>query len=318
VTTPSFTVNQACASGLKSILLAAQSIALGSADVVVAGGMESMSNTPYMLPTARWGARLGHAPLIDLQYRDGFLCPLCGDMMGRTAERLAEQYEIGRREQDEYAVESQRRAQQARREGWFEREIVPVDLPGRRGPTTLSTDEHARDDVTLEDLARLRPVFKDDGTVHPGNSSGITDGAAAVVVMSAPAAAKYGAPVQGRLLAASQAGVDPAIMGIGPVPAVRELLERTGIDLADIDLIELNEAFAAQVIAVQRDLGLDLRRTNVGGGAIALGHPIGCTGTRIVVTLLHALERLGLRSGLATLCVSGGMGTSLLLERSSS
>lgn len=315
VQAPAYTVNQACASGLKSIMLAAQSIALGTADVVVAGGMESMSNTPYLLPAARWGARLGDTPLLDGMYKDGFMCPLSGDLMGRTAERLAEQYEIDRHEQDRYALRSQQRAQQAREAGRFDDEIIAVEVVGRRGTVVVRRDEHPRDDLTVEALARLRPVFKENGTVHPGNSSGITDGAAAVVVLSERAARRYGVSGQGRVLAATEAGVDPAVMGIGPVPAVRELLTGTGLTIADLDLVELNEAFAAQVIAVDRDLGFDHDRLNVNGGAIALGHPIGCTGTRMVVTLLHELARRDATSGLATLCVSGGMGTALLLER---
>ena len=315
VTTPAFTVNQACASGMKSIILGAQSIALGVSDVVIAGGMESMSNTPYLLPTARWGARLGHAQLLDGQFQDGFMCPLCGDLMGRTAERLAERYEISRSEQDEYAARSQQRAQAAWSIGAFDAEIVPLEVQDKRDTTVVSRDEHPRADVTPESLARLKPVFKKDGTVHPGNSSGVTDGAAALVLVSEDAATKHGLEPEGRLLAATQAGVDPAVMGIGPVPAVRELLERTQLSLDDIDRVELNEAFAAQVLAVDRDLGFDHARLNSDGGAISLGHPIGCTGARIVVTLLHALRRRDERRGLATLCVSGGMGTSLLVDR---
>ncbi len=315
VTTPAFTVNQACASGMKSIILGAQSIALGVSDVVIAGGMESMSNTPYLLPTARWGARLGHAQLLDGQFQDGFMCPLCGDLMGRTAERLAERYEISRSEQDEYAARSQQRAQAAWSTGAFDAEIVPLEVQDKRDTTVVSRDEHPRADVTPESLARLKPVFKKDGTVHPGNSSGVTDGAAALVLVSEDAATKHGLEPEGRLLAATQAGVDPAVMGIGPVPAVRELLERTQLSLDDIDRVELNEAFAAQVLAVDRDLGFDHARLNSDGGAISLGHPIGCTGARIVVTLLHALRRRDERRGLATLCVSGGMGTSLLVDR---
>ena len=315
VTTPAFTVNQACASGMKSIILAAQSIALGTADVVIAGGMESMSNTPYLLPTARWGARLGHTRLLDGQFQDGFMCPLCGDLMGLTAERLAKRYGISRREQDQYAVRSQQRAQAARAAGDFDAEIAPIEVPGKQGTELVERDEHPRDDVTVESLARLKPVFKKDGTVHPGNSSGVTDGAAALVLISDSAASKYHVEPEGRLLAATQAGVDPAVMGIGPVPAVRALLEQTEMSLADIDQVELNEAFAAQVLAVDRDLGFDHARLNSNGGAISLGHPIGCTGVRIVVTLLHALRRRDEQFGLATLCVSGGMGTSLLVER---
>ena len=313
---PAFTVNQACASGLKAIILAAQTVALGGADVMLAGGMESMSNTPYLLTGARWGYRLGHDQVVDGQYRDGFLCPLCGDLMGRTAERLAERYDISREEQDAYAVETQHRAQAARAGGVFEAEIVPVDVPQRKGDSQLiATDEHPRDDVTMEQLAKLRAVFKDGGTVHPGNSSGVTDGGAALIVLSEEAAERLDVTPMARLVAATQAGVDPAIMGIGPVPAMRQLMSGLDIDLADIDLIELNEAFAAQVIAVDRDLHLDRDKLNVNGGAIALGHPIGCTGTRIVVTLVHEMERRSAARGVATLCVSGGMGTSLLVER---
>ena len=315
-TAPAFTVNQACASGLKAVILAAQSVALGAADVVLAGGTESMSNTPYLLTGARWGYRLGNAEVVDGQYRDGFLCPLCGDLMGRTAERLAERYEIGREEQDRYAVLTQRRAQAARQEGRFAAEIVPVEVAGGKdGPQEVAVDEQPRDDVTLEQLGRLPPVFKEGGTVHAGNSSGVTDGGAAIIVLSEVKAEELGVAPMARIVAATQAGVDPAVMGIGPVPALRELMEGTDLSIADLDLVELNEAFAAQVLAVDRELGFDHQRLNVNGGAIALGHPIGCSGTRIVVTLLHEMARRDAERGVATLCVSGGMGTSLLVER---
>ncbi len=315
VEVPAFTVNQACASGMKSIILGAQSLRLGMADAVVCGGMESMSNTPYILPSARWGARLGHTDLVDGMYKDGFLCPLCGDLMGRTAERLAERYKIDRERQDGYAVESQRRAAAATAAGDFAAETCSVEVPGRKGPSTVDADEHLRPGANMESMAKLKPVFKDGGTVHPGNSSGITDGAAALVVVSERAVEKHGLEPQARILAATEAGVDPAVMGIGPVPAVRAMLEGLDMKVDDIDLIELNEAFAVQVLAVCDELGIDLAKTNVNGGAIALGHPIGCTGARIVVTLIHALQQRSARLGLATLCVSGGMGTSLLLER---
>jgi acetyl-CoA C-acetyltransferase len=315
VEAPAFTVNQACASGLKSIILGAQNLRLGVADAVVCGGMESMSNTPYLVPSARWGARLGHADLVDGMYQDGFLCPLSGDLMGRTAERLAEQYEISRQRQDELAVESQRRAAAAAEAGAFDKEMIAVEVAGRRGPVLVEADEHIRPDASIESMAKLKPVFKDGGTVHPGNSSGITDGAAAMLLVTESFAESHGLQPEARLLAADEAGVDPAIMGIGPVPAVRQLLAGTGLQLGDIDLIELNEAFAAQVLAVCDDLDIDRAVLNVNGGAIALGHPIGCTGARIVVTLVHALHRRDLDTGLATLCVSGGMGTGLLLER---
>jgi acetyl-CoA C-acetyltransferase len=278
--------------------------------------MESMSNTPYMLPEARWGYRMGNAKLVDGMYKDGFICPLCGEVMGRTAENLAEKYDISRAEQDEYAMRTQHRAQAAREAGRFDHELVGVEVPQRKGDSILvDVDEHPRDDVTLEQLAKLPTVFKEDGTVHAGNASGVTDGAASIIVMSEEAARSQGIDPIGRVVAATQAGVDPSIMGIGPVPATRELLAELDIGLEDIDLIELNEAFAAQVLAVDRELQLDHQRLNVNGGAVALGHPIGCTGTRILVTLLHEMARRDASRGLATLCVSGGMGTSLLVER---
>jgi acetyl-CoA C-acetyltransferase len=307
-TVPAFTVNQACASGLIAIILAWQQVALGDADVVLAGGTESMSNTPYLLPRARWGYRLGHGELIDGMYRDGFLCPLCGELMGATAETLAERYGIPREEQDRYAVESQDRYRRAREAGAFDAEIVPI-------PGVLERDEHPREGVTIEKMAMLPPVFRENGTVHAGNSSGITDGAAAVIVASERAVEAHDLEPFARLVDWTNVGVAPAIMGIGPVPAVRTLLERQELALSDIDRIELNEAFAAQVLAVGRDLDLDWDRVNVHGGAIALGHPIGATGARIMVTLLHELNRSESRLGIATLCVSGGMGTTLLVER---
>lgn len=314
-TVPAFTVNKACGSGLKSIILAYQAILLGDAEIVLAGGMESMSNVPYFLPKARWGYRLGHAELVDGMYRDGFLCPLCGQVMGETAENLAEQYRISRDEQDRYTVGSQRRCEQARKSGRFKDEIVPVETTDGKGRTTkVEADEHPRDNVTLEDLAKLKPVFRPGGTVHAGNSSGITDGAAAVVVISEQQAKRLKVKPQAKIIAYASAGVDPAVMGLGPVPAVKKLLEKTKLSLADIDLVELNEAFAAQVLACQRELGFDLSKVNVNGGAIALGHPIGCSGTRIVVTLVHEMQKRQARRGLATLCISGGMGLALLVE----
>lgn len=307
-TAPAFTVNQACASGLVAILLAWQQIALGDAEIVLAGGTESMSNTPYLLPRARWGYRLGHGELVDAMYRDGFLCPLCGELMGATAETLADLYQIPRDEQDRYAVESQRRYQAAREDGIFDDEVAPF-------PGVLERDEHPREGVTLEKMAKLPPVFRENGTVHAGNASGITDGAAAVVVASEEAVERHGLEPFARCVDWTNVGVDPAIMGIGPVPSVRTILERQETTLDEIGRIELNEAFAAQVLAVGRDLDLDWERVNVRGGAIALGHPIGATGARIVVTLLHEMARSESRLGIATLCVSGGMGTSLLVER---
>jgi acetyl-CoA C-acetyltransferase len=309
---PAFTVNKACASSLKALTLGALSIAAGENEVVLAGGHECMSATPYMLPAARFGARMGHADLVDGMYRDGFVCPLCGDVMGQTAERLARLHEISREEQDGYAVLSQKRAEEAAAAGRFDVEIVPVEVPGRKGPTVVSRDEHPRPGTTLETLAKLPPVFDPEGSVHAGNSSGITDGGAALVLASEDFVARRGLTPMARVAAWTVSGVDPAVMGIGPVPAVRRLLEETGLALSDIDLIELNEAFAAQVIACERDLLLDRGRVNVNGGAIALGHPIGATGARVATTLLHEMKRRGARRGMATLCVSGGMGMAVL------
>ena len=313
---PAFTINQACGSGLRAILSAAQSVALGDADVVLAGGCESMSRVPYLVPEARWGHRLGHRPLVDAMYQDGFLCPLCGQLMGETAEALADRYGIDRAQQDEFAAESQQRAEAARRAGRFAAEIEPMALPatGGRAAGRLETDEHPRDGVTAATLARLPAVFREGGTVHAGNSSGLTDAGAAVLVLSRAAATALGVRPMAHVVAYETAGVDPAFMGLGPVPAVRRLFERTGLGPDDVDLIELNEAFAVQTLACARDLGLDRERLNVNGGAIALGHPIGATGARIVVTLLHEMARRRARRGLATLCVSGGMGLALLLE----
>jgi len=304
---PAYTVNQACGSGLRAIMNAADQIRLGNASVVLAGGTESMSNTPYMLPRARWGYRMGNTEIIDGMVRDGFLCPLADEMMGSTAETLAERYSISRDEQDRYAVESQRKAGVAYAENRFANEIVQVGA--------ITQDEHPRFDADLGSMAKLPPVFRRNGTVHAGNSSGITDGAAAMLVASEAAVREHGLKPMARIAGSAQAGVDPKIMGIGPVPATRKLLEQTGVKLEDIDLIELNEAFAAQVLACDRELHLDPAKLNVHGGAISLGHPIGCTGARIITTLLHALETRQKKLGLATLCISGGMGLSLLVER---
>jgi len=303
---PAYTVNQACGSGLRAIMNAADQIRLGEARVILAGGTESMSNTPYLLPRARWGYRMGNNEVVDGMYRDGFLCPLADEMMGATAERLAEQYGITREEQDRFAVESQVKAGRAYEEERFAEEIVPV---------LIDHDEHPRFDTDLGSLAKLPPVFRKDGTVHAGNSSGITDGASSMLVASGVAVEKLGLQPMARIVGYAQAGVDPKIMGIGPVPATRKLLEETGLSLDDIDLIELNEAFAAQVLACDRELHFDHQKLNVHGGAISLGHPIGATGARITTTLLHALKSRDKRYGLATLCISGGMGLSLLVER---
>jgi acetyl-CoA C-acetyltransferase len=312
---PAYTVNKACGSSLFAIIQAARTIRLGEGEVLLVGGVESMSNTPYLLPRARWGYRMGHAEVVDGMYRDGFSCPLADQLMGRTAETLAEQHGISRDEQDRFALESQRKAAAAWESGAFADELLAMEVPGKGGATTtLAKDEHMRPETTLAGLGKLKPVFKEGGTVHAGNSSGVTDGAAAVVVASGDAAARHGLKPLARVAGWAVAGVDPKVMGIGPVPATRKVLEKTGLSMDDLDLVELNEAFAAQAIACDRELRLDPARLNVHGGAIALGHPIGATGCRIVVTLVHALRRRGARRGLATLCVSGGMGISVLVE----
>jgi acetyl-CoA C-acetyltransferase len=315
-TVPAFTVNQACGSGLQAIMLAAQQIMLGRADIVLAGGTESMSRVPYFAEGARWGMRMGNTELVDGMYRDGFNDPLSGLVMGETAENLARQYQISRDEQDEYALRSQQRAQAAIESGRFDEEIVSLEIKGRKGETAnFARDEHARAGTTKQDLGKLAPVFSKAGTVTAGNSSGITDGAAAVLLLSEAALERSGVQAEARIVDYEVAGVAPEIMGIGPVPAIRSLLARQQLLLTDIDLIELNEAFAAQVIACDRELKFDPDRINVNGGAIALGHPIGCTGVRVTTTLIHVMKKRGARLGLSTLCVSGGMGLALLVER---
>ncbi len=315
-TVPAYTVNKACGSGLKAIVLAAQEIMLGRAEAVVAGGTESMSRVPYFAEGARWGLRMGNYQLVDGMYRDGFLDPLSGQVMGETAETLARQYDISRDEQDQFALRSQQRAEAAINEGRFRAEVVPLSIVDRKGNRVeFSLDEHARAGATIEAMKKLPPVFSSDGTVTAGNSSGITDGAAAMLVVSDEFARAHSVQPQARLVDYEIAGVDPRVMGIGPVPAIRKLLERRKLSLSDIDLIELNEAFAAQVLACDRELNFDHERLNVNGGAIALGHPIGCTGARIMTTLLHELERRKAKLGLVTLCISGGMGMAVLVER---
>jgi acetyl-CoA C-acetyltransferase len=311
---PAYTINKACASGLKSISLAFQEIATGSLDCVLAGGTESMSRLPYYLDGARWGYRLGNQELVDGMYRDGFFCPLAKMVMGETAEVLAEQYKITRDEQDEFALASQTRAATAIAAGRFESELATVTLEGKKGTTVFHRDEHPFAEATMEKLAKLSPVFSKSGTITAGNSSGITDGAAAVVLASESFVKQHNLKPLARVLAVTSAGVDPRIMGIGPVPALRKMAEKYNLKLADFALVELNEAFAAQVLACDRELHFDRDTLNVNGGAIALGHPIGCTGARITVTLLHELLRRKARRGVATLCVSGGMGMALAIE----
>jgi acetyl-CoA C-acetyltransferase len=318
---PAQTLNKACASGLQSIASAAQAILTGGSDVVLAGGIESMSRMPYLIDSedARWGHRMGNFTLVDAMYRDGFTCSLCGMIMGETAELLAREYGIGREASDVYAVETQRRAAAAIAGGRFHDEIAPVTIVDAKGqPTVVDRDEHPRAETSLESLGKLPAVFPNvegqTGIITAGTSSGITDGGAAVVVTSASHASALGLAPLARITGWASAGVDPRRMGIGPVPAMRKLFARTGLTMADFDLVELNEAFAPQVLAVLRDEPIPSEKLNVNGGAIALGHPIGCTGTRIVVTLVHEMRRRGARRGLATLCVSGGMGMAMALE----
>jgi len=316
---PAQTINKACASGLQAIVSGAQSILLGESNIVLAGGMESMSRMPYLIDAidARWGHRMGNFTLVDAMYRDGFQCPLCDQIMGETAETLAREYGITREQSDCFALESQQKAKAAIESGYFASEIAPVSVPGPKGAglQEVSRDEHPRGDTTMASLAKLPPVFGTSGVITPGSSSGITDGGAAVVVAAADVAKQRGLQPRAKILGWASAGVDPKIMGIGPVPAIKRLEQRTGLRPDDFDLIELNEAFAPQVLAVLKDVPISSDRVNVNGGAIALGHPIGCTGTRIVVTLLHELERRQAKRGLATLCVSGGMGMALAIER---
>jgi len=320
--TPAQTINKACASGLQAIVSAAQAIALGEIDCALAGGIESMSRMPYLIDAehARWGRRMGHFPLVDAMYRDGFTCSVCNMVMGETAEVLARKYGITREESDRYAAESQRRAEAAIAAGRFADEIAPVTLADQKGRERVcAVDEHPRPGTTVESLARLPLVFGEvdgaPGIITAGSSSGITDGGAALVVMAEPEARARGLAPLARITGWASAGVDPRVMGIGPVPALRKLFARTGTTIDDYDLVELNEAFAPQVLAVLREIPVDADRLNVNGGAIALGHPIGATGARIVVTLLHEMRRRGARTGLATLCVSGGLGMAVSVER---
>jgi len=312
---PATTVNMVCGSGLKAVALASQMIRAGDVDIVVAGGMENMSRAPYLLPSGRWGARMGDAQIIDSMVHDGLWDAFNNIHMGVTAENLAEQYQIGREEQDEFAAASQHKAGQAVASGVFRDEIVPVEVPAKGGTRTVDTDEHPRADTTTESLARLRAAFRrDGGTVTAGNASGINDGAAAIVVMSAERAQERGLASFGTIESHASVGVEPRIMGIGPVPAINSALQKAGLQLGDIDLFELNEAFAAQSLAVLRELQIDRERINPHGGAIALGHPIGASGGRILVTLLHEMRRRDAHRGIAALCVGGGQGQAAIIR----
>ena len=316
VTVPAFTINKVCGSGLKAVQLAAQAVLCGDAEVVVAGGAENMSQAPYILPNQRWGSRMGNATVVDTMLRDGLTDGFEYYHMGITAENVAEQYGITREDQDSFALQSQKRAVAAVEAGRFKEEIIPVEIPQRRGePLVFDTDEFPRKDVSLEGLSKLRPAFQKDGSVTAGNSSGINDGAAAVVVMSAEKAKELGITVLATIKSYASAGLDPKVMGCGPIYASRKALEKAGLTVADLDLVESNEAFAAQACAVAKELNLDLEKVNVNGGAISLGHPIGASGCRILVTLLHEMQKRDAKRGLATLCIGGGMGTALIVER---
>lgn len=316
VKVPAMTINKVCASGLKAVSLAAQAILAGEAEVVVAGGMENMSLAPYLLNKARTGYRMGDDKLVDQMIKDGLWCAMTDVHMGITAENVAEQYGITRDEQDKFALASQEKAGKAIAEGRFQEEIVPVAIPQRKGdPLVFAVDEHPRAGTTLEKLAALKPAFKKDGTVTAGNASGINDGAAALVVTSEEKAKSLGLKPMAYVVASASAGVEPSIMGTGPIPATRKALSRAGLTLEDIDLIEANEAFAAQALAVAKELNMDPEKVNVNGGAIALGHPIGASGARILTTLLYEMKRRQSRYGLATLCIGGGQGAALIVER---
>ncbi|MGB7605370.1 MAG: acetyl-CoA C-acetyltransferase [Lutisporaceae bacterium] len=312
---PAMTINMICGSGLKAVQLAAQAIISGDCDVVVAGGTENMSLAPYVLRNARNGYKMGHGEIVDTMIHDALTDAFNNYHMGNTAENLADKYNITREEQDTLAASSQNKAEAAIKQGKFKDEIVPVVISSRKGDVVVDTDEFPRAGTTVEGLAKLRPAFKKDGSVTAGNASGINDGAAALIVMSADKAKELGLEVLGKIVGYASAGVDPSIMGIGPVPAVRKALERAKLKLEDMDLIEANEAFAAQAIAVSKELGFDMSKVNVNGGAIALGHPVGASGARILTTLLYEMKKQNSKHGLATLCIGGGMGTAVVIER---
>jgi len=312
---PSYTVNKVCGSGLKSVNLAVQAIMCDDADIIVAGGMESMSQAPYVLSSkARWGYRMGHDKVVDVMIQDGLWCAFNDYHMGITAENVAEKYGITREMQDQLAFESQDKAVKAIQSGAFKKEIVPVTIKGKKGDIVVDTDEFPRAGTTLEALAKLKPAFKKDGTVTAGNASGINDGAAALVVMSADKAKALGIKPLAKIVGYGSGGVDPAIMGMGPVPATRKALAKAGLTIKDLDLIEANEAFAAQFLAVGKELGFQKEKVNIKGGAVALGHPIGASGARILVTLLHSMQERGVKRGLATLCIGGGQGAATIVE----
>lgn len=313
---PAMTINKVCGSGLRTVALAAQMIKAGDANIVVAGGMENMSQAPYLLKTSRWGQRMGDGKMVDSMINDALWDAFNNYHMGQTAENIANEWNLTREMQDEFAVNSQNKAEKAIKEGRFKDEIVPVVIPQRKGePKVFDTDEYVRFGATMEGMAKLRPAFAKDGTVTAGNASGINDGAAAFVVMSAEKAAELGLKPIAKIVSYGQAGLDPAIMGYGPFHATKKALENANIKVEDLDLIEANEAFAAQSLAVAKDLNLDMEKVNVNGGAIALGHPVGASGGRVLVTLLHEMQKRDAKKGLATLCIGGGMGTAMIVEK---
>lgn len=314
VETPAMTINKVCGSGLRCVSLAAQMIKAGDADVIVAGGMENMSAAPYAVPKARYGYRMGNGVLVDTMIKDGLWDAFNDYHMGITAENVAEQFGVSREDQDALGARSQQKACEAIKSGAFKDQIVPVVIHGKKGDTVFDTDEFPREGTTVESLAKLKPAFKKGGTVTAGNASGINDGAAAFVVMSAEKAAELGLKPMAKVVSYASAGVDPSIMGIGPVPSSRKALEKAGLTVDDLSLVEANEAFAAQSVYVVRELGLDMSKVNIHGGAIALGHPIGASGARILVTLLYGLKEVGGKYGLATLCIGGGQGTACIVE----
>ncbi len=315
VEVPAFTINKMCGSGLRSVMLAAQEIRSGDADVIVAGGTENMSQAPYALPSQRWGARMGDSQSVDLMIKDGLTCAFGNVHMGLITENIAEKYGITREEQDEFSVNSQNKAEDAINNGKFEEEIIPVEIPSRKGdPVIFKQDEFPRLGCTKEMLAKLRPAFKKDGTITAGNASGINDGAAAIVVMAEEKAKELGITPLAKIKSYAIAGVEPDMMGMGPLYSSRKALDKAGLKISDMDLMELNEAFAAQSIAVLRELKADMSKVNVNGGAVAIGHPVGASGARIFVTLLHEMKKCGSSLGLAGLCIGGGMGVSVIVE----
>lgn len=315
-TTNAYVVNKVCGSGLKSVILGAQSILLGDSEIVIAGGTENMSQAPYLDLSARWGGRLGHRQSIDMMLSDGLTDAFSQEHMGITAENIAEKYQISREQQDEFAASSQQKAAKAIEAGRFKEEIVPISIPQRKGdPIVITTDEGVRPDTTKADLAKLRPAFKKEGSVTAGNASGLNDGAALVVMMSKEKAESLGLTPLVTIKSYATAGVDPQLMGLGPIPATQKALRKAGLEISDLDLVEANEAFAAQAIAVTNQLGLDPEIVNVNGGAVALGHPIGASGARVLVTLIHEMLRRDSHNGLATLCIGGGQGISMIVSR---